>query len=66
MKPETVVKSSCTRVTRWSASVTRVGVVYVSVCILRCLKEELRWDIDKRLRLIINTMLLETVIPLRI
>ena len=29
-------------------------------------KEQLGWAIDKRLRLIINTMLFKTVIPLRI
>ena len=50
----TVVKS---RVTRQNASVIRVGVAYVNVCVLRHLKEELAWAIDKRLRLIINTML---------
>ena len=36
------------------------------VRILRCLKEELSWAIDKWLWLIINTMLFKTVIPLRI
>ena len=62
----TVIKSSCTRVTRRSASVTRVDVVYVNVCISRHLKGELAWVIDKRLWLIINKMLFKTVIPLRI
>ena len=53
-----MVKSSCTRVTRQSASVIRVGVAYVNVRVSRCLKEELSWAIDKRLWLIINTVLL--------
>ena len=61
-----MVKSSCTLVTRRSASVIRVGVVYVNVCVSRRLKEELSWVIDKRLRLIINTVLVKTVIPVRI
>ena len=41
-------------------------MVYVNVHISRHLKEELTWDIDKQLRLIINTILFKTVIPLRI
>ena len=61
-----MVKSSCTRVTRWRASVIRVGVAYVNVCISGHLKEELGWPIDKRLWLIINTMLFKAVIPVRI
>ena len=61
-----VVKSSCTRVTRRSASVIRVGVAYVNVWVSRRLKEELSLAIDKRLRLIITIMLFKTVIPLRI
>ena len=44
----------------------RVGVAYMNVRILRCLKEELCRAIDKWLRPIINTMLFKTVIPLRI
>ena len=44
----------------------KVGVAYVNVCLLRLLKEELAWAIDKRLRLIINKMLFKSVIPLRI
>ena len=32
---------SCTQAARWSALVIKVGVVFVCVCILRCLKEEL-------------------------
>ena len=44
----------------------RVGVAYVNIRVLRRLKEELGWAIDKRLRLIINKMLFKTVIPLRI
>ena len=31
--------------------------MYVSVCALKHLKEELSWAIDKQLQLIINTML---------
>ena len=46
--------------------VLRVGVAYVNVHVSRCLKEELSWAIDKWLRLIINTMLFKTVIPVRI
>ena len=61
-----MVKGSCTQVTRRSASIIRVGVAYVNVRVSRHLKEELSWAIDKRLRLIINTMLFKTVIPLRI
>ena len=45
--------------------VIRVGVAYVNVHVLRRLKEELAWAIDW-LRLIINTVLFKTVIPLRI
>ena len=62
----TVVQSSCTRVTRQRASVIRVGVVYMSVCVLRLLKEELSWAIDKQLQPIINTMPFKLVIPVRI
>ena len=61
-----MVKSSCTRETIWSASVIRVGVAYMNICVSRRLKEELGWAIDKRLWLIINTMLFKTIIPLRI
>ena len=58
--------SSCSRVARRNASVIRVDVAYVNVCVLRRLKEELGWVIDKWLWLIINTMLFKTVIPVRI
>ena len=61
----TVVKSSCTSVTRWSASVIKVDVAYVNVRISRRLKEELAWVIDKRLWAISNKMLFKTDIPLR-
>ena len=61
-----MVKSSYTRETIRSASVIRVGVAYANVRVSGRLKEELDWAIDKRLRLIINTMLFKTVIPLRI
>ena len=49
-----MVKSNCTRVTRWSSSVIRatVGVTYVNICVSTRLKEELIWAIDKRIRLI--------------
>ena len=38
----------------------------MNVCVSRRLKEELSWAIDKRLQLIINTVLFKTVIPVRI
>ena len=41
-----------------------VGVAYVNVPVLRYLKEELDWVIDKWLWVISNTMLFKTVIPL--
>ena len=44
----------------------RVGVTYMNVRILRHLKEDLAWVIDKQLWLIFNTMLFKIVIPLRI
>ena len=50
---------------KWSHSVTKVGVTYVSLHVSRCLKEELAWVIDKALRVISNAMLFKTVIPLR-
>ena len=43
-----------------------LGVAHVNMHVLRHVKEELGWVIDKRLRLIINKMLVKTVIPLRI
>ena len=43
-----------------------VGVAYVNVRVSRHLKEELIWATDKRLRLIINKMLVKIFIPLRI
>ena len=61
----TVVKSSCTRVKRRSASVIKVGVAYMNVRVSRCLKEELAWVIDKRLWDISNKALLKIVVPLR-
>ena len=54
-----------TYVTRQNASVIKVGVVCISVHVLRCLKEELAWATYKRLRVISNIMLFKTVIPLR-
>ena len=62
----TAIKSSCTRVTRRSSSVIRVGVVYVNIHVSRHLKEELAWAIDKWFQRIINAMLFKTAIPLRI
>ena len=53
----TVVKSSCTQV-------IKVGVAYVNICILRHLKEELTWAIDKPLQVISNKVVFKTVIPL--
>ena len=43
----------------------KVGVVYVNVLILRHLKEELVWVIDKWLQAITNKMLFKAVISLR-
>ena len=59
-----MVKSSCTSITGRSTSVIKVGVAYVNVCVLSCLKEELAWVIDKRLWAISTKMLLKTVVPL--
>ena len=42
-----------------------VDVAYMGVHILRHLKEELAWAIDKQLQVISNIMLFKTVIPLR-
>ena len=39
---------------------TKVSVVYVNVCVLNQLKEELAWAIDKRLRVVSNKMLLNS------
>ena len=50
----TVVKSCCTQITRLCALVTKVGVVYVNVHVLRCLKEEVARSIDKWLLVISN------------
>ena len=61
----TVNKNSCTSVIRRSASVIKVGVVYVNVRVLRWLKEELAWVIDKWLRAISNNMLFKTIVSLR-
>ena len=44
----------------------RLRCGYVNIRVSRRLKEELSWAIDKRLRLISNTMLFKTVLPLRI
>ena len=37
----------------------------MNICVLRHLKEELAWAIDKQLQVVSNTMLFKTVIPLR-
>ena len=49
----TVVKSSCTRVTRQSASVIKMGVAYVNVCVSRRLKEEVAWAMINVLGLLV-------------
>ena len=49
--------------TRRCTSVIKVGVAYVNIHILRHLKEELAWAIDKCLQVISNIM---SVILLRI
>ena len=41
----TVIKISCTQVIRQSASVIRVGVAYMNICVSRHLKEKLTWAI---------------------
>ena len=41
-------------------------MVYVNVCILKRLKEELAWAIDKRLRVVSNKILFKTIILQRI
>ena len=43
--------------TRQSASVIKVGVMYVNVRISKSLKEELAWAIDKWLRAVSNKIL---------
>ena len=43
-----------------------LGVAHVNMHVLRHVKEELCWVIDKRLWLIINKILVKTVIPLKI
>ena len=58
--------SSCTRVKRQCVLVIKVGVAYMNVHVVRNLKEELAWAIDKWLWVISNTVLFKTVIPLRI
>ena len=39
-------------VTRWNPSVIKVGVAYVGVHILRHLKEDLAWAVDKQVQVI--------------
>ena len=48
-----------------SASVIKVGVVYMSIHVLRHWKEELAWAIDKWFQVISNKMLFKTVMWLR-
>ena len=43
--------------TRWSASVLKVGVADIDVCVSSHLKEELAWATEKRFRVISTTML---------
>ena len=43
----------------------KVSVMYMNVHVLRRLKEELAWVIDKRLWVISNKLLFKTVVPLR-
>ena len=43
----------------------KVGVAYMNICVLKWLKEELAWAIDKRLLVISNKMLFKRVVPLR-
>ena len=43
----------------------KMGVAYVNIRILRRLKEELAWAIDKRLQVNGNKMLFRTVVPLK-
>ena len=40
-------------------------MAYMNVYVSRHLKEELAWAIDKRFRVVSNTMLFKTVTPLR-
>ena len=42
-----------------------MGVACMGVHVLRPLKEELAWVIDKRLQVISDIMLVKTVIPLK-
>ena len=53
---------SCSEVTRWSASVIKVGVVDVDVRVSSHLKEELAWAVDKRLRVISTIMLFKKTV----
>ena len=43
----------------------KMGVAYVNIRILRRLKEELAWAIDKQLQVNGNKMLFRTVVPLK-
>ena len=60
-----MVKSSCSWVTRQWALDIKVGVAYVNIHVLRHLKEELAYALDKWLQ-VSSDMLFKTVIPLRI
>ena len=48
------------------ATVIKVGVAFMTIHILRYLKQKLAWAINKYLLVISITMLFKTVIPLRI
>ena len=53
----TILLNSCTQATRWNVSVIKVGVVCMGIRILRPLKEELAWAMDKCLQVVSNKML---------
>ena len=60
-----VIKSSCTRVTRKRASVLKVGVAYINIYMSKHLKEELAYAIDKWFHIISFVPLYKMVILLR-
>ena len=59
-KPLVHCNSSCSEVTQQSASVIKVGVVDIDVCVWSHLKEELTWAIDKWIW-VISTIMQEYV-----
>ena len=46
-------------------AIIKMGVAYLNVRVLKCLKEELAWVIDERLQVISNKMFFKIVVPLR-